>query len=174
MNVSHYGMMQKTGVRTGLHTVSASLFVLVVFLCMAAETQATRRLHFYADGGVSFTTTNANFVDVIPKSFAHGRLAVGIDINKIEDPDRLELLCESNLLQDDILYGARFKLNFDSPGRAINYYLAGLAGPPVEQRGWFGFQIGIELYGVSFVNVGFMGNVNRDQAIIPITAGIRL
>lgn len=174
MKVSCSGMMQRSGESTGLHTIPVYLFVLVVLLCITTETHAARRLHFYAGGGYSWTTTDANFVDLNPKSFAHGRLAVGIDINKSIDTDRLEFLCESTIMKDDFLYGAGFKLNFDSPGRAINYYLAGLAGPPIEQEGWFAFQVGIELYGISFINVGFIGRRSRDLAIIPITVGIRL
>jgi hypothetical protein len=167
-------MLLRSGERTGLYTIPVSLFVLVVLLCIAAETHAARRLHLYAGGGVSFTTNDANLVELGPRSFAHGRLAVGTDINKSNDPDRLEFLCESTIMKDDFLYGAGFKLNFDSPGRAINYYLAGLAGPPIEQKGWFAFQVGIELYGISFINVGFIGRRSRDLAIIPITVGIRL
>jgi hypothetical protein len=143
-------------------------------LVLPAHSHAARRLHFYAGGGYSWFATDANLVELKPQTSTHGRFAIGIDINKRIDTDRLEFILEADVIREVLLYGAGFKLNFDSPGRTINYYLAGLAGPPIEQAGWFGFQVGMEFFRVGFVNVGFIGKRSKDSEIIPVTVGVRL
>ncbi len=156
-----------------MHTIPVSLFVLVVLLCIATETHAARRLHFYAGGGYSWNL-NTNITRIESQSGTVGRFAIGIDVNRSIDPDRMELLLELNsAFEGTYNPGVGFKLNFGPPEDVVNFHLAGTIGlrPQDKFRPWFGAFAGVEMYGLAFATLGIYSAGSDIE--MPVMVGIR-
>lgn len=182
MNAQRSGMLLRSGERTCLHTIPVSLFVLVVLLCIATQSHAARRLHFYAVGGPTWNL-NGNITRVEGTSRFEYRLGAGVFIEKSPTPNKIELIAEVNtLFKETINAGAGLKLNFGEVDRPLNFHVAGLIGviPEDKFNPWFGFYTGVECFGFTYLNIGIYSSVQggfnsprKPDMEMPVTIGLR-